>query len=333
MSAGRKFVLRLLLVALGTLLGLLILEIALQLGGRVTRAMGPRAGAIGLSEHRRILSLGDSNTYGLYVEHEQAYPQVLERLWNENPENPPMQVVNLAFPGTNSSTVRRNLSGMLREVRPDLVTVLIGTNDFWTRPEPPDSLREDLSHRRLVDWIWKHSRLYRLYFMLTREFETPEVGGTYTLESPIGFETRQVTVKAGNEEFVVGFVNDGEKVPEWRRILRENLLAIAKMTNDSGAELILLSYLSPRAPYSNTNAELRKFATEAGVRLIDPGAELAPRCPKGQCKELLRDQHPSAAGYEFVARMLLREFQKPAASYSPGGPSPSSVRSSSAQRR
>src|SRR5205085_2121223 len=83
-----------------------------------------------------ILTLGDSNTYGLYVPAEDAYPRVLERLWNAHRPDEPIEVLDFAFPGMNSSRLRRLFPGLVEAVRPDLVLVMIGANDVWTVPEP-----------------------------------------------------------------------------------------------------------------------------------------------------------------------------------------------------
>ena len=56
-----------------------------------------------------MLCIGDSNTYGLWLERSQAYPQQLETLWNERNESPKLEVLNLGFPGTNSSRIVRDL--------------------------------------------------------------------------------------------------------------------------------------------------------------------------------------------------------------------------------
>ena len=308
MTAAWTFVGRFGLVILGMLGALLLLEGALQAARLVASAAGARDETAILGEQMRVLSLGDSNTYGLYVEHAEAYPQLLERLWNEDPQRRPIQVINLGFPGTNSSTVRKNLPGLLNRVRPDLVTVLIGTNDFWTVPVRDWETQERGFNLR--DWAWKFSRLYRLYYIRFAEYETPELGGSYSLSNPLPFDSRHAKVKQGGEEFEFGFdTATGGRIEDWPGILVENLDAIVAMTADWGADLVLLTYLSEDPPYSHTNAVIREFARRRGVRLIDPGRRLRPRCRKGKCAELLPDQHPSAIGYEFVANILLRELK------------------------
>src|SRR5262249_49751859 len=121
--------------------------------------------------HRRIVTIGDSNTYGVWLtDRSQAYPSVLEELWNATPGAPPLEVINLGYPGTNSSVARNILREALVELRPDLVTVMIGTNDWWTVVVPlqvPD-WRTTLWNR-----LWRWSRVYRLLFMIRRAHQTP----------------------------------------------------------------------------------------------------------------------------------------------------------------
>ena len=91
-----------------------------------------------LTGNQRVLCLGDSHTYGLWVERSQAYPQQLEAVWNERGLSPKLEVVNVGVPGTNSSRVLRELPEMLETLDPDILIVMVGGNDFWTLPVPLD---------------------------------------------------------------------------------------------------------------------------------------------------------------------------------------------------
>lgn len=80
----------------------------------------------------RIVCLGDSSTFGLNVEQEDAYPQVLGRLLEERFPGR-FEVLNLGVPGYSS---RQGLELLRREVvalEPDLVTFAFGTNDQFFR--------------------------------------------------------------------------------------------------------------------------------------------------------------------------------------------------------
>ena len=58
----------------------------------------------------------------------------LEALWNESVEQPKLEVINLGFPGTNSSRVVRDFDRLLTVFAPDLLILMVGVNDFWTLP-------------------------------------------------------------------------------------------------------------------------------------------------------------------------------------------------------
>jgi lysophospholipase L1-like esterase len=52
----------------------------------------------------RVVCLGDSNTYGLYVHREEAYPAILQKLWTDGSERADPAVINLGHPGQPTAT-------------------------------------------------------------------------------------------------------------------------------------------------------------------------------------------------------------------------------------
>src|SRR2546422_967854 len=78
----------------------------------------------------------------------------------------PIEVMNLGFPGTNSSHIRNALPKLLSMFHPDVVTVMVGGNDWWTAPEPMADAPG--TRARLDTFLWRVSRLYRLLYMLRR---------------------------------------------------------------------------------------------------------------------------------------------------------------------
>ena len=102
MGGGRRLATRVALVFLGLAVGLLAAELALQIGSFFVGLRGPAEWSAA-GRPLRLLFLGDSNTYGIYVDPSEAYPRVLEKEWNRQPAATPVEVLNLGFPGTNSS--------------------------------------------------------------------------------------------------------------------------------------------------------------------------------------------------------------------------------------
>lgn len=292
-------------------LGLLLLEGVLQLGAWYVRATAPEQPSRWLTDHRRILCLGDSNTYGLYLERSEAYPQQLETLWNQKVRSPKVEVLNLGFPGSNSSAVLSQLRGMLETFRPDVVLVLIGTNDFWTRPvERSHASGASVTSR---GFLQRHSRVFKIYEMLQRVLRREELEVEF--DPATGRNTRTGRARFGDREFELGWVR-GQRVEDGKQIderpeaplvlLAENLHRIVVQVEASGAEVVLLTYASRTPLYEDANQIIRQVARASGARLIDLSAAVEVACPQLPCEEIFfEDDHPRAAGYRLIAETII----------------------------
>ena len=164
---------RIALVLFGVCVSLITCEVALRIGslfvGRDLVQASARTGKW------RVLSLGDSNTYGVYLDGTQAYPQVFERQWNAQHEDASgaVEVFNLGYPGMNSSRVLKDFERLIRAFQPDVVTVMVGANDVWTVPE---TAAESASlMERLVSLCWKRSKVCQLLYMMRRSMENRQL--------------------------------------------------------------------------------------------------------------------------------------------------------------
>ena len=121
------------------------------------RSFGPRAaGTV------RIITLGDSSTFGWGVNPEQTFQRLLEERLNDG-SGPRFEVLNLGIPGHNS----RHGLGMLRHyaltLEPDILIFAYGANDPRRVPTPTDiSLAGDNTMLAGIRYGLLNLRTYRL---------------------------------------------------------------------------------------------------------------------------------------------------------------------------
>lgn len=293
---------RLALIPLGLMLGLCVLEGALQVGALWVHLAGQRLPATWLTGGRRILCVGDSNTYGLYMpDRALAYPQQLERLWNASVQTPRVEVLNLGYPGTNSSRLRHDFPRMLDTFRPDMVIMMVGSNDYWTAPVTAD----DAEHPpgRIAQLLQRYSRVYQLAYMLRRALDHRQLEVVYPVGQNGGSSG---TARYGNVEFAMGWTPEPGQV-DFDERLEENLRALAEYARDYGAEPVFMTYPSRLWNYGDASQFIRAAAADTGTRLIDLAAVFEPECPDEPCPDwLYKDHHPTARGYYLIAETLVR---------------------------
>jgi len=118
---------------------------------------------------RRVLCLGDSQTYGLGVALLETYPKRLEAKLCR--EGLPWQVVNMGVSGYSSADEAVLLAHRAEEYRPDLVVIGYSLNDPET--EPLQAL-----HSAFCDHPpWHHVHLCRLLAAARRRLEVRRYGG------------------------------------------------------------------------------------------------------------------------------------------------------------
>ncbi len=298
-----EWVARIALVPLGLLLTVALVELLLQAGALVVRGGRSELSTSWVGGGRRVLCLGDSNTYGVWLgdREREAYPPQLESLWNERHPEAPVEVLNAGYPGTNSSLIVRELPGMIEAFAPDLVIVMVGVNDFWTEPVP---LEED-PKAGAAELLRRHSRVFRLFLLLRRRLEPAEV--EVLVESGgLGRGEGQGVVRFGDAEFAMGWREQGRVRTLAALDLEENLGRLVERARRGNVELVLMTYPSSRRNYGTANAAIRAAAEGKGARLVELDLVFAPLCPEEECPDwLFRDHHPRASGYRRVAETLV----------------------------
>lgn len=304
---------RIALVALGLLGSLVLVEIVLQLGASYVRSTGNDRRAAPNGGARSVLCAGDSNTYGIRVRREDAYPAVLERLWNGQAARADVQVLNFGVPGMNSSKLRNNFRVLLASERPAIALVLVGANDIWTEPAPVD----DQGELTLGQLLWERSRVFRLLYMLERAIRgiDPASGPTVERIEPRGAARaepeRGGEISPPGEDGQIDLMWTGKSKSlqrGWRRALQRNLNAMHEFAAESGTRLVLLTYPAHVKAYAAANEVIRQTAA-ADLPLIDLARVFADLCPDAPCPELFfPDGHPTRLGYQLVAAVVWREL-------------------------
>jgi lysophospholipase L1-like esterase len=304
MKAGiTRFGARLALLLGAVVLSVLLAEALLQLGALVMRATGREAPAGFRTDRHRVLAFGDSNTYGLYLEPDQAYPQQLEAMWNARADRAPIEVVNLGYPGTNSSVVLREFPRALRSLEPDVAVVMVGVNDFWT--EPVEVVSEAPAIDRFVAWVNAHSRVLRFLAILvpkSEDADAPEPAARTRKTIPREWTT---DIEVGGEVLSFGFGGTRRGSGADGKRLVANLERLAREARSQGIKLVLMTYPSEGELYRYSNRMIRTAALASETPLVDLAKAFKRACPDEACEELLfPDRHPTAAGCGLIARTL-----------------------------
>lgn len=261
-----------------------------------------------LATRTRVLALGDSNTYGLYLKAQESWPAQLERSWNMAHPQAPIEVLNLGYPATNSFRVLDNLPALLNKLSPDIVLIMVGFNDFWTPLETLPASTQPSVIATVLNGIKNNSRLYRLYTIWSRSRITQSdmVFGSPRDMTKLDLSQRDsylVRTKDGDE--FLGTL-PGEP-PKHRHALAENLQAMIDMIKRNGASVFLMTYPSNWGFYPGANRRIQDVAQKQNVSLIDITPLFVARCASGpsSCGDLMfHDGHATAKGNALVAEKV-----------------------------
>lgn len=296
---------KLALVVIGFLIAILALEVVLQAAAFAMRLAGRDRPGSWLTSDVRILALGDSNTFGIWLDEKEAYPNRLAELWNAEGGEPRIEVVNLGYPSTNSSRLLANAGAILDAFAPHLVLVQVGANDFWTAPlavEPDEA-------EGVFDLVKHHSLVFKLLYLAWQGFGDPMHLEVEYNRSAFRDRSQRVegtgVLRYGDERFQLADPSAKGGTPGDRALLRENLGRIVEAAETRGIRVVLLTYPSHRSFYGVANQVTRDVAEESGITLVDLAAAFAIVCPDSACEEYFyKDQHATARGYELVARAV-----------------------------
>ena len=105
----------------------------------------------------RVVAVGASTTYGIYVNPDQTYSAVLEKMLSRKFGN--VEVVNAGVPGYLSTDNLINIQMNILRIKPDIVVIYQGRNELF--PELFNNFSEDYSHFRKSDYSFYYSNYFQ----------------------------------------------------------------------------------------------------------------------------------------------------------------------------
>lgn len=312
-----------------SVLSVVLLEALLQLAALTVDKRQSSGVARWLYPDRvRVVAMGDSNTYGLYYSAAEAWPAVFEQRWNAQHPEMPVEVINLAFPGTNSSRVLKSMPDVLATFQPDVITVMVGVNDFWMAPVDTSAESSDVS--ALKSWLLEHSRTAKLFYMIMRqpynasllemdkEYRAAEYDPSYekifrdALEGKreLPLSDKPKAVRYGDRTFDIGYVFSG-KQGNPADAMHTNFNRMADLASAHQAKLVFITYAYFEMPQKAANMQMKVVAKERNIPLINPAKHFREACAQSEklCHTLfVPDFHPTDEGHRLIASTVMEEI-------------------------
>ncbi len=240
----------------------------------------------------RILSLGESTTFGYRIEARETYSAVAQRKIGTI-DGKPLRIINAGIPGYTlfQGWIYLRRSGL--DLEPDMVWLSFGRNDFL--PVGYLSDRDALigSHENPPnDWeLWDRRQ-----------------GWSWKLAMGLGRRSNLVRrilslANRKNQKRTVLKESDKVRVPEDDR--RKLLTLIHEACRDRGIRLVIIVPWYPR--FSEHEPLLREFAAAHGVPLID-----LPRLLEGRPRDeyFFDSMHPNVRGHLLIGRVIRDEMTR-----------------------
>jgi lysophospholipase L1-like esterase len=198
----------------------------------------------------RIVTLGDSSTFGWGVDTEAIYPHLLERMLRARHPGARIEVINLGVCGYSSLQGLILLRREALNYNPDVVILSYGSNDFSRVPEPFDEVLERNSGwSGAVRAALQHSRAYQVYagYLLGLSRKPPPAPASAPGETG-----------SASEAPAAGVYNVG---PEKSRA---NMIEMVKVARGHGVEPLFVSNCVPR----EMSEPIREAAQETQVPIL-----------------------------------------------------------------
>ena len=249
-----------------------------------TNAIGLRDAELEEDGAVRILALGDSCTWGWQVAQDDAYPQQLQRLLNEQFGQGQYRVINAGVPGYTSYQGLLYLRDVGIELHPAIVLIGYGFNDASRAPDIVTALARQRMFLPLIhvdDALLAHSQLWRWLHMRFGSASSPRASRISALGATeaVAWAQPEETVRVSPTHF------------------KDNLTAMVQLARSHGAYPLLVSFAGrprPEQPYAYA---IGGVASEFDVPIVVYDGSRIDRI------------HPSREGYAALAAVILARLE------------------------
>jgi lysophospholipase L1-like esterase len=310
---------------------LLLLEAVLQLASWYLRQGNNNRHEFLLTDAmHRVVFLGDSHTYGIYLPESDSYPAQLSKMWNEDTSLPKIDVINLGYPGTNSSRILKSLPDVIESLKPDVLVVLVGINDFWMAPVSLD--KNETRITRFMDWFRQNSRTFKLIYIVQQnmvnksKLKVDQSAREWKYSSDLnnafneGLRGKRdlksfdmdSAVQYGEKEFAIGAKFGSEKISEPMPRLRDNLFSIASFAKEKDIKVLFVTYMNNGPLFASVNGQYKILGKKGRQTVLDLSDFYEKNCQSGlECNAyFFPDMHPNAAGYREMAVRIMPALQQ-----------------------
>jgi len=192
-----------------------------------------------IKPHRkRIVCVGSSTTFGIYVDSDKTYSAQLENLLNEGAHEFEFEVLNAGIPGWVSTENLLNLQLRILPLQPDLVIIYQGRNEIF--PQSFNNFASDYSHYRKADYSFKATNyLYKPLFkfsnlfMIFATYRGSRFGWSWTDENPAYGNTRFENQPTATQ--VIENLDD----PSRNRVYRSSVASMVAICKSRNIDIIL----------------------------------------------------------------------------------------------
>lgn len=281
----------------------------------------------------RIIMLGDSVTYGLYVDTKQAFPAQLEKmLVGQKIDGRRIEVINAGVPAFTTYNELHFYKDKLKKFSPDLVILGFCMNDVvdpffhWSNMGEPDLFIPDaaIPNRDYHDQQLRRDitgsilRLLPEWSNLKRYLVVKDLASKTLATSKITEDGKSYPVYLALEQPISIDVYNNYESQEWqwlRRLVSE-LSASLKSENTEFLFLLLpLSYqIESDYPFS-PSANFEKFCTELQIECLDMLDSMQGRKVPDVFQSIRSGYndiwHLTPKGHKIVARKLVEKKIKP----------------------